>query len=65
MEILHLMLDMISRYIVPTLDVSRFGGTTLNDRSNSEIFDAVQKFIIHTKRFDNHILNTLIYKIII
>ena len=45
---------MISRYIVPTLDILLFGETTLNDRSNSEIFDAVQKFIIHTKRFDNH-----------
>ena len=48
------MLDMTSRYIVPTLDVLLFGETTLNDRSNGEIFDAVQKFIIHTKRFDNH-----------
>ena len=50
----QVMLDMISRYIVPTLDILLFGETTLNDRSNSEIFDAVQKFIIHTKRFDNH-----------
>ena len=50
----QVMLDMISRYIVPTLDVLLFGETTINDRSNSEIFDAVQKFIIHTKRFENH-----------
>ena len=47
------MMNKISRYCMPSLNSLLFGGDHLNQNSNSEIFLAVQKFIIDSKRFQS------------
>ena len=47
------MINKISRYCMPSLNSLLFGDDHLNNNSNSEMFLAVQKFIIDSKRFQS------------
>ena len=46
------MINKISRYYMPSLNSLLFGDDHLNHNSNSEIFLAIQKFIIDSKRLN-------------
>ena len=45
------MLTVISEFCLPSLDVILFGNPDLTIHSNTQIFNAVQSFILKTKRF--------------
>ena len=45
------MLTVISEFCLPSLNVILFGNPDLTTHSNTRIFDAVQSFILKTKRF--------------
>ena len=47
------MINKISRYCIPSLNSLLFGDDHMNHNSNSEIFLAVQKFGIDSKRFQS------------
>ena len=47
------MINRISRYRMPNLNYLLFGDNHLNHNSNSDIFLAVQKFILDSKRFQS------------
>ena len=47
------MIEEVQGHCVPILDILRFGDMSLNNHTNCTIFEAVQKFITHSKRFEN------------
>ena len=49
----QIMIEEVQRHCVPTLDILLFGDMSLNSHTNSTIFEAVQKFITHSKIFEN------------
>ena len=49
----QIMLEEVQRYCVPTLNVLLFGDMSLNSHTHWTNFDAVQKFITHSKRLQN------------
>ena len=49
----QIMLEKVQRHCVPTLNVLLYGERSLNSNTNCIIFKAVQKFITHSKRFEN------------
>ena len=48
----QIMIEEVQRHCVPTLDILLFGDMSLNSHTNCTIFEAVQKFITHSKRFE-------------
>ena len=48
----HAMLDAISKHCLPSLNVILFGVPELPTEANKDIFEAVQSYIISSKRFD-------------
>ena len=47
----HALLDRVSTYCQPTVNVFLYGNTDLTDVENAEFFSAVQDYILKTKRF--------------
>ena len=45
------LLNTVTTYCQPTLNVLLYGNANLSDSENKTIFSAVQKFILKTKRF--------------
>ena len=50
-QLRHALLDRVSTYCQPTVNVFLYGNTDLTDVENAEIFSAVQDYISKTKRF--------------
>ena len=48
---MHALLDRVSTYYQPTVNVFLYGNTDLTDVENAELFSAVQDYILKTKRF--------------
>ena len=48
-----IMIEEVQRHCVPTLNILLFGDMSLNSHTNCTIFEAVQKLITHSKRFEN------------
>ena len=46
----QIMIEEVQRNCVPTLDILLFGDISLKNHTNCTIFEAVQKFITHSKR---------------
>ena len=49
----QIMIEEVQGHCVLTLDILLFGDICLNSRTNRTIFETVQKFITHSKRFEN------------
>ena len=50
-QLMHALLDRVSTYCQPTVNVFLYGNTDLTDVENAELFSAVQDYILKTKRF--------------
>ena len=50
-QLRHALLDRVSTYCQPTVNVFLYGNTDLTDVENAELFSAVQDYILKTKRF--------------
>ena len=50
-QLRHALLDRVSTYCQPTVNVYLYGNTDLADVENAELFSAVQDYILKTKRF--------------
>ena len=50
-QLRHALLDRVSTYCQPTVNVFLYGNTDLTDVENAELFSAVQDNILKTKRF--------------
>ena len=49
----QIMLVEVQRYCIPTLNVLLFGDMSLNSHTKCTIFEAVERFIAHSKWFEN------------
>ena len=50
-QLRHALLDRVSTYCQPTVNVFLYGNTNLTDVENAELFLAMQDYILKTKRF--------------
>ena len=50
-QLRHALLDRVSTYCQPTVNIFLYGNTDLTDVENAELFSAVQDYILKTKRF--------------
>ena len=50
-QLRHALLDRVSTYCQPTINVFLYGNTDLKDVENAELFSAVQDYLLKTKRF--------------
>ena len=50
-QLRHALLDRVSTYCQPRVNVFLYGNTDLTDVENAELFSAVQDYILKTKRF--------------
>ena len=50
-QLRHALLDRVSTYCQPTVNVFLYGNPDLTDVENAELFSAVQDYILKTKRF--------------
>ena len=50
-QLRHALLDRVSTYCHPTVNIFLYGNTDLTDVENAELFSAVQDYILKTKRF--------------
>ena len=50
-QLRHALLDRVSTYCQPTINVFLYGNTDLRDVENAELFSSVQDYLLKTKRF--------------
>ena len=50
-QLRHALLDRVSTYCQPTVNVSLYGNTDLLDVENAELFSAVEYYTFKSKRF--------------